>query len=107
MPTVRAGASHVVFLGRLYVVGGYDHMGNSVNAVEYYNPSTNRWRSVAPMLHGRVEPAVCVSNGLIYALGGIDRGQALVSVERFHPDENAWTEVGNWSKRRSITLEQA
>lgn len=93
MSNPRADSAHVVLSGFLYVIGG--HLGGEryKNSVDYYDPSTNKWKTVASMRHERRQPAAHVSNGFIYVLGGRNSEGALQFIERFDPGENAWTEV--------------
>lgn len=82
--------SHVVLAGRIYVVGGYDEDNHASSSVECYDPLADTWETLAPMNHGRVEPAVIALNGFIYVFGG---GHPTDRVERFNPEENSWTVV--------------
>ena len=36
-------SSQGVLSGKLYVLGGYNEVGNSTDTVELYNPATNTW----------------------------------------------------------------
>lgn len=52
MSTPRSTVGVVVLDGKLYAVGGRD--GSScLNSVECYDPNTNRWTLVSPMLKRR------------------------------------------------------
>lgn len=91
MSTARFCPAHVVTSGRLFVFGG--RKWSALKSVEYYEPSANKWQTVAPMLHERRNAATCASNGFIYVLGGCYDWDALQSIERYDLRENAWTEV--------------
>lgn len=88
-------AAHAVLSECLYVIGGRDEQGRSLKSVEYYDPSTDDWETVAPMLHERQNTAACTSNGLIYVFGGQNDGDGgvLQSIEKYDPDEDSWAEV--------------
>lgn len=47
-----------------------------------YDPVTNQWKVVCPMLSKRLGVAVAVVNGSIYAIGGSDGSSPLATVER-------------------------
>ncbi|MDC1309875.1 immunoglobulin domain-containing protein, partial [Opitutales bacterium] len=72
--------------GKIYFVGGKD--GSSAkNIAERYDPVTNTWETLAPMLAPRNGVATAVLDGKLYAIGGT----GLSSVEVFDPLN------GNWS----------
>jgi len=70
--------------GKLYLIGGVDAsasaphelmmMGSNqkavLNTVEVYNPATNTWSTVAPMLTPRSKHEAVYSEGYIYVTGG-------------------------------------
>ena len=100
MTSARAGLGVAVLDGKLYAVGGcnnnrnprarsYDHL----SSVERYDPATNAWEVVAPMAVERLDPAVTVIDGKLYAAGGQGLAGRLSSVERYDPAANAWEEV--------------
>jgi Kelch motif len=68
---------------RIYAIGG--EFFSAVNIVEAYDPSTNTWVAVTPMITPRRALAAAVGHdGRIYALGGIDNiSGPLSSVEAF------------------------
>ena len=85
--------------GKLYAVGGkgLEHQ------VERYDPVTNAWELVNPMVTGRTDFAVAACQGNLYAAGGVGTGVAgrLSSVERYDPTTNAWEQVGEMGTKRS------
>ncbi len=79
-----AGAGRVATLnGRIYVIAG----GNTTTAyqVEQYDPTTDKWIYVAPLLTGRFNHQAVVLNEKIYAIGGMPSGAATNSVEEYTP----------------------
>ena len=72
MPTARGGAGAAVRNGRLVVVGGING-GDSLNAVEEYNPATDSWSTLAPLVVPRDNPAVAAVGDTVYAIGGRHR----------------------------------
>lgn len=97
MTTPRWCPAHVVALGRLYVFGGLINAGRKepLNSVEYYNPKTDNWRTVAPMLRQKSSATAYATKGFIYVIGGNSaRGRIpLSSIERYDPDEDSWITV--------------
>jgi len=65
-----------VFNRMLYVVGGFEDVprfgdfSHLVANVDRYDPLSNQWTSVTPMLTRRREPAVVTLGNYIYAIGG-------------------------------------
>ncbi|CAF4621059.1 unnamed protein product [Rotaria sp. Silwood1] len=74
----------------LFAVGGWCS-GDAIASVEMFDPTTNEWRSVAPMSKRRCGVGVGVLNNLLYAVGGHDGVSYLNSVERFDPQTNQWS----------------
>ena len=74
----------------LKIVGGWCS-GDAIASVEMFDPTTNEWKSVAPMSKRRCGVGVGVLNNLLYAVGGHDGGSYLNSVERFDPQTNQWS----------------
>ncbi len=87
----------------VYLIGG--HALVTINRVEAYDPSTNSWETVAPMLTPRAGLAAATGrDGNIYAIGGrkdLPSSEVLASVERFSPDLGVWVPVDSMDKARS------
>lgn len=88
--------------GFIYAVGGYFEY-REVKFVEQFDPKTNIWKNVAPMLHGRVAPALCALNGCLYAIGGKEfiGNRSLSLVEKYDPSTDSWEEVTKLNHARS------
>jgi N-acetylneuraminic acid mutarotase len=72
--------------GKIYFAGGKD--GSSAkNIAERYDPVTNTWETLAPMLASRNGVATAVLDGKLYAIGG----QYLSSVEIYDPTTGVWS----------------
>ena len=98
MPTARGGATAQAIGGLIYVAGGMDGSGASVDVLEIYNPSTNTWSAGAPMAIRRDNPGSAVLGGDLYVFGGRIRDASgtevnptLNSVEMYDPSTNTWT----------------
>lgn len=79
--------------GLVYVVGGFNAAGQSVNTVTRYNPATNTWQAVpdlpAPSPLNHVGAASV--GGVLYVIGGLLQNFAPVSsVYAFDPAANQW-----------------
>ena len=86
--------------GKLYAVGGYDGLGESLSSVERYDPTSNTWEAVAPMTTARGSHAVAVLDGKLYAVGGRGLDGRLSSVERYDPAVGAWEAVASMAAAR-------
>lgn len=89
----RDSPAHAVLADRLFIIGGRDEQVRYVNSVECYDPSTNEWKMVAPLIVGRFAGAACALNGSIYVVGGHWQRGFLGTVERYDPEVNLWTQV--------------
>lgn len=79
--------------GCLYIIGGYNHL-ESLNTVEQYDPSKNKWFTITSMNHRRADPGVGILNGKIYVIGGTIRSNRTInSVEVYCPKTSQWTLV--------------
>ena len=62
--------------------GGRDGL-KTLNTVECYDPRTDEWTTLPPMLTHRHGVGVAVMGGPMYAVGGHDGWSYLNTVERF------------------------
>ena len=89
---------------RLVVIGGHDGMGEFVNSLERYDPSTNEWEgeAVAPMPMARLFVGTAVLDGKLYAVGGQSEADDATSnlVERYDLATNAWEAVAPMATAR-------
>src|SRR5579862_3173461 len=80
--------------GKIYSIGRSNPTmnPNTLNAVETYDPSTDKWTALSPLPH----LSAAVLNGLIYAISGLDvpslvNGSVPSSVvEVFNPANGTW-----------------
>ncbi len=73
-----------VFNNRIYVFGAGWRSGNFYNQAYEYNPQTNIWRPITPMLKGRREFALANTGEKMYAIAGTYGGK---TVEEFTPPQ--------------------
>ena len=80
--------------GVLFAVGGQGGKTGDVtlNTVEKYNNTNQKWMSVAPLIKSRARLGVAVLGRLLYALGGlwIENGVSWSSVEVYDAGEDKW-----------------
>jgi len=97
MPISVASAQAVTLPdGRIVVLGGgtgcyFSNPCHVTNAVNAYDPRTDTWSALAPMLSPRYNFAAVVLNGFIYAIGGWNGSAELASMERYDPSSNTWS----------------
>lgn len=98
MPTPREAMRAVAIDGKLYVVGGYVRPGpslpgNSIGTLEVYDPEDNTWTTnLTPMPTDRLEHAVGVIDGQLYAVGGDSSSLAgnADTLEVYVPSTDTW-----------------
>ncbi|KAM3595481.1 uncharacterized protein V6R79_024158 [Siganus canaliculatus] len=76
----------------LFVAGGikgYGDKGKVSDRVFCYNPITNRWAEVRPLIQARAQLKLVSMDGYLYAIGG----ECLFTVEKYDPRMDRWTTV--------------
>jgi len=82
--------------GRVYVAGGFTAGGATTNAFEAYDPATNRWQRLEPLLIGVNHPGMAATGGRLYVLGGYQGpglGRPTAAVQVFDPATDRWSEL--------------
>lgn len=80
--------------GKIYAVGGLDHLWAPLNTAERYDPHTNQWEAIASMSTARWSLGVAVLKGKIYAIGGSDNRESFSnSVEMYDPVIDKWSQA--------------
>lgn len=76
--------------GEIYAVGGSNftqsaglYLGSSLSELEVYNPSENLWLTGKPMTTARLSCQTEAASGIIYAVGGLSKTNALSSMEEY------------------------
>lgn len=94
MPTARQEIGVGALQGKVYVIGGFDDEGQSVNTVARYDPALDAWEPVPdlpaefPLNHVNVS----VVGDFLYVLGGLRRGfSAVDTVFCFDPSTDTWS----------------
>ncbi|KAK9888248.1 hypothetical protein WA026_000512 [Henosepilachna vigintioctopunctata] len=101
MQSFRTEARASDVKGYIYVVGGLNRHGDSLNAVEYYDPKTNQWHLAPPMTMLRSRLGVAVLKSRLYAFGGYNGKDRLSSVEMYDAVKREWCMVGPMQCKRS------
>jgi hypothetical protein len=72
------------------------YMGSNQTECDRYDPVTNQWDTVAPMLEARDWIKGICCNGKVYAIGGMDNSSAAMSeCEAYDPSTNTWTTIAS------------
>lgn len=99
MPTERSGVTTAVVNNKIYVIGGYRDVNNTLtrtNVVEVYDPSTDSWATVKNMPTARSWASAVEYDGKIYVFGGTDNNNKNTAiVEVYDPVLNTWTSKNN------------
>ena len=82
---------------RVYAIGGYGGSANAscLNSVERYDPTTNKWETIASMTQGRRALAAVAMPDGIYAIGGYNGKDYIRSMEKYCIETNTWEHVAN------------
>ncbi|TKS73750.1 Gigaxonin Kelch-like protein 16 [Collichthys lucidus] len=97
MSVARLGHGMVAAEGFLFVMGGTDEHNTVLDSGEKYDPESNTWSPIPPMLQVGCYAAM---NKRIYAMGGGSYGKLFDSVECFDPKTQHWTGLCPLKERR-------
>ncbi|MDF1554659.1 MAG: kelch repeat-containing protein [Deferrisomatales bacterium] len=97
MLTGRQLLSAVGLNGKVYAMGGYDALesgGTTLGTLEEYDPPSDTWRALAPMLTPRAAFGATVLGDAIYAFGGsvFENGSTTDVTETYSPVVDTWAE---------------
>lgn len=82
--------------GKIYVAGNHPVTVAPPDSAIRYDPISDTWTELAPMLTPRFSHALAACEGHVYAIGGLWGGYphyALTEVERYDPDSDSWESV--------------
>ena len=78
--------------GLVYVIGGFDGAGGTVNTVRRYDPATDEWETLAPLPAALNHVGAASVDGVVYAVGGLTAGfQGVDNVYAFDPATGMWS----------------
>jgi N-acetylneuraminic acid mutarotase len=86
MPVYRQELATGALSGKVYVLGGYNEVGNSTATVEVYNPITNTWTFAHPLPYAVNHNAAAVAGERLYSFGA-GGGETFV----YDPNSNSWS----------------
>jgi N-acetylneuraminic acid mutarotase len=86
--------------GKIFLIGGMDIKGNSLNLVEEYDPVNRTWTIRSPMPTKRVGADSVVFNNEIYVIGGRSENSVLSVVEKYNPATDKWTSLSGMPTAR-------
>lgn len=70
VPTERTEVTAAMLGGEIYVLGGFDRFGRTLDTVEVYDPATNMWRAGPSLPSPRHHAASAVIGLRLYVIGG-------------------------------------
>ncbi len=69
--------------------GGAEHTGTSYNF--RYDPATDTWKTLAPLLHATATSAIIAFGKKIYVIGGVDSGGIVTTLtQEYDPATDKW-----------------
>jgi hypothetical protein len=104
-PTKRTEVAATAVNGKVYVVGGFaaPNLSNIkslaiTNAVEEYDPSTDRWSTKESLPMGLHHAGIATIDNHLYVAGGFSKSflsawRPIASLYRFDPAQNVWMEL--------------
>ena len=93
MPTARHHAASAVVDGNVYVIGGRIEGTfpiTNVNVTEMYDPKTDIWMTLDPMLSARSGISAASINNTIYVFGGEDVTKTYNNNEKYDVKDKKW-----------------
>jgi N-acetylneuraminic acid mutarotase len=106
MPTPRTDFTGASLNEKIYVIGGFDSKGKTIDTVEYYDPKIDTWSTASPLPEPLDHAAAAVYNGTLYVVGGFARAN-LTSDQNpsdrlfiYNPSSDKWDEGKSMPKER-------
>ena len=107
MITPRTDFAGAVLNEKIYIIGGFNKEGKTVNTVEYYDPKKDGWSTASP-LPGQLDHAsAAVYNGTLYVVGGNDRQD---HIEDKNPSDKLFiynSSTDQWNEGKSMPIGRA
>ncbi len=92
MTTQRSEVTGAVLNGKIYVIGGINATGKSIDTVEVYDPGTDKWRNVSSLPERRDHAAAAADNGKLYVAGGYTDWKPSDKLFIYDLSTNKWQE---------------
>ena len=95
MQMERRNHAAVSLNGYIYAIGGKNALGNTLNSVERFDPTSNEWVYIKDMNIPRSGHAACILRSKIFVVGGVTGNKQFVKeIESYDPDTQAWCILG-------------
>jgi subtilisin family serine protease len=84
--------------GRIYVVGGWEYLGDAVGVTQVYDPATDTWSRGADLPTGVAAAGYAVAGDTLYVIGGRPAGGEVGTREVWAYDAagDAWNRVADY-----------
>ena len=87
-----------------YLTGGLNNPGGAVAAVRAYQPQSDQWRELPPLLTARYGHTSAVINGRLFVAGGFGLTGGLTSAEVFDFATQKWSAIASLSRARRFAI---
>ena len=105
MPQSLYGHAAAAMGGKIYVTGGDDSQGSTVNSVCLYEPQTDAWTQLASMGTARVCHASVAVGGKLYVFGGLGAASVRLSTaEIYDPASDSWAQGPSLTSAREYLV---
>ena len=100
----RRNSKAVYLKGKIYVFGGCNKTFNSVNSIEKYSTSNNKWTVVTNMFEERQYFCACSFMDKIFIFGGYchQKGYTTISCVQFDTIKENWKTIANMNEARGV-----
>jgi len=90
----------IIYDNKIYLIGGLTSLSSPYSlkdSLSCYDPSTNSFTSLAPLLEPKASVGACVYNGAIYIIGGINGDAATFTddLDKYDISTNTWTHISD------------
>ena len=107
MPTPRTEVTASTIGSRIYVVGGFDAVGDTSSVIEVYDPRSNTWSEGKQLPIALHHAAATSYEGKLYIVGGYSEGWIPSStLFIYDPLTNEWTRSRDMSTPRGALTSQ-
>src|SRR5262249_25205115 len=102
MGVPRSETAAAVVDGLIYVPGGFNDEGDTVNVVEGYDPAADQWRRIAAIPGPRNHPLVTADHGRVYVFGGArdSRTPRTATAWTYDPAADTWSSLAPMPETR-------
>lgn len=107
MITPRTDFTGAALNEKIYIIGGFNREGKTVNTVEYYDPKNDAWSTASPLPEQLDHAAAAVHNGTLYVVGGNARQD---HIEDKNPSDKLFiynSSTDEWNERKSMPIGRA